>query len=735
MTLSAQKPIVSVIIPVFNGAKYIRGAIESLIQQTYKDFEIIVVDDGSVDSTKDVLASWILDGTLQYIYQKNKGLAGARNTGIRNAKGQYLKFLDCDDLLYPEQLERQVEHLKNKSPLVISATGYELEFEDKSKILIQLFLKDNQLAQFIGGNPCPVHSLLTHREIIEKSGGFDETLLSEEDSDLWLRMLINGAIFEKIDYIGCCYRIINGAKSSNREQMFLNHCKLLEKLNSGLTPKLYQLDEKILRELYWANTSLIDKCYAVKTKPSSVIPNTIRTNCKIYKMKLGFLNRLIFNVRRYENITYKEYRKACQIDSNYPNKLMNTAWRDKDFYKRDKFRYFEIEPRCKKIKNILYLNSSAVIYGAETRLIDIIRNLDTSKFFPFVLLPHTGPLDDRLKKLGVITMHLEYGYPLAPLNRSNIIKFLRLNRDFVRLVRLHDIDVIHANLHINMSKFWLAFLILQIPLIVHMRSHFWLRAYEKFVICRAFKAIFISKFVEKEFFKKRRFNSLMFHRSGHTEILHDGIDVNCFSPQIPVGYIRKELKISPQDFLVGIIGAVDKVKGQDLLIKAANIVVPKHPNTKFVIVGDLYHAGRSNIEYRDSLLKMIKDYHLTENIIFTGFRTDIEIFMTEIDLLVQPSEHEALGTSMVEAMSCGKPVIGTDVDGIPEVIGPNEGGILLNPRTPEAFADAINFFIENPQEARKRGLQGRERVLRLFNAAENIKRIQNIYDQALKYQW
>ena len=408
----------------------------------------------------------------------------------------------------------------------------------------------------------------------------------------------------------------------------------------------------------------------------------------------------------------------------------------KNFINGEKFDYLETLPRNKKIKNVLYLNSSAVMYGAETRLLDIIRHLDTTKFYPFVLLPHPGPLDDQLKELGVLTMHLEYGAPLSPLlSRSTIIRFLRMNRDFVRLVRRHDIDVIHANLHINMSKFWLAFLILRVPLIVHMRSHFWLRNYEKFVICRASKAIFISKFVEREFFKKRRFNFLMFHRSDHSEILHDGIDINRYSPYIPVTNIRKELNISPQDFLVGIIGAVDKIKGQDLLINAAKYVVPRHPQTKFVVVGDLYHNGKSNIEYRDNLLKMIKDFNLTGNFIFTGVRKDIANIMIELDLLVQPSEREALGTSMVEAMSCGKPVIGTAVGGIPEVIGDNEGGILLDPRTPEAFAKAINFFIENPPEARKRGAQGRERALKLFNVFENIKHIQDIYHHSLRDQW
>ena len=728
------QPAVSVIVPVFNGARYIRGAVESILAQTFKDFEIIVVDDGSTDNTKAVLEPWINEGKIRYVYQQNKGLAGARNTGIRHAKGKYFKFLDCDDYLYPEQLERQVEHLKDKPQNVISSTDYELEFESKNKKSINLYLRDYQLGQFIEGNPCPVHTILVQRSLVEQAGGFDETLSSHEDSDLWLRILLLGGVFERTGYVGCCYRLTGGALSADTNKMFIHYCKFSEKLNQALMLQFKQLPEEALRQLYFRNIQSIHKCFAQGIKPASCLLVTLKATRGLYTMKANYVGKLFLSVMGIEHIAQKEYGRACKLDPKYPKKLLDTAWRDERFYMRKGLGYLEVVPRNKNIKNILYLNSSAVMYGAETRLLDIIRNLDKDKFRPLVLLPHAGPLDDRLKELGVFTVHLEYGYLLDNITKENIIRFLKLNREFVRIVRRYDIDLIHANLHINLTNFWLGLLIVQKPVIVHMRSHFKLRKSERLVINRAFKAICISKFVEQAFLKKDKFSFLMFERPGHTEIVHDGIDVKYFFPR-QSDSVRKELKISPQEFLVGIIGAVDKIKGQDLLIKAANIIVKKHPNTKFIIVGDLYHNGKSNLAYRDGLLKLIKDFHLDTNVIFTGSRNDINFLMNEIDLLVQPSEREALGTSMVEAMSCGKPVIGTDVDGIPEVIGNNEAGILLNPREPEAFAEAINLFIENPEEIRKRGAQGRERVLRLFNIYSNIKRIEALYREALSNQW
>ena len=106
------KPLVSIIIPAYNVEKYVQEAIDSALSQIYKDIEIIVVDDGSTDNTKKVLNPYIKKGQIHYIYQENKGLSSARNTGIRAAKGGYIAFLDSDDLFLPEKMQRQVDFLE-----------------------------------------------------------------------------------------------------------------------------------------------------------------------------------------------------------------------------------------------------------------------------------------------------------------------------------------------------------------------------------------------------------------------------------------------------------------------------------------------------------------------------------------------------------------------------------------------------------------------------------------------
>jgi glycosyltransferase involved in cell wall biosynthesis/GT2 family glycosyltransferase len=735
--------MVSVIIAVFNGAQYVAGAVESVLAQTFRDFEIIVVDDGSTDNTKAVLEPWISGGKIKYLFQQNRGLAAARNAGVRQAGGKYLKFLDCDDFLYPGQLEAQVKHLEAGPETVISATDYDLEFESKKKINILLTLKEDQLAQFIEGNPCPVHTVLVRRDMVNREHAFDESLRSHEDSDLWLRILLRGGVFERTASNGCCYRIHGGALSEDTKRMFGFYCKFSEKLNHSLKLRFKHLSQEALRQLFFRNLQTIHKCYCQDIRPAEQLPETLKAAAAVHAMTSNWLERIRIMMTGIEPLARGQYEKAVEKDKKYAEKLMNTAWRDERYYMREDedSPYVEVEPlSLQKLnaKNILYLNSSPVIYGAETRLLDIIKNLDRNKYRPFVLLPFPGPLEERLKEMKVRVMHLDYGFPVDMSNffqKETLRRLWRINKDLVAMIRWYKIDIIHANLHINMSKFFLTFWYLRLPVIVHLRSHFRISLFEKFIIAHAFRIIYISKFVEREFVKKRSFDFLMPVRPERTFILHDGIDINHFSPGPMASYIHKEFNIAHTDFLIGIIGAVDKVKGQDLLLQALARVIQKHPHVKLLIVGDLYHHGKTNIEYREGLLKFIKEAGLSDHVIFTGVRGDIRFLMNEIDLLVQPSEREALGTSMVEAMASGKPVIGSNVDGIPEVIGPDEAGIVFKHRTPEDLEKAINFFIENPKEAHQKGAHGRERALRLFNIYVNIKRIESLYDEALGHRW
>ena len=119
-------PKVSIIVPAYNQDKFLEESILSVLSQSYEDYECIIVDDGSTDKTKDIAGKYVDGVKIKYIYQDNKGLAGARNTGIKIAKGKYLHFLDSDDLVHKNFYEDMVSKLEFESGIDLLSCAWEL---------------------------------------------------------------------------------------------------------------------------------------------------------------------------------------------------------------------------------------------------------------------------------------------------------------------------------------------------------------------------------------------------------------------------------------------------------------------------------------------------------------------------------------------------------------------------------------------------------------------------------
>lgn len=329
----SSSPRISIIIPIFNGAHYINDVLQALINQTFKDFEIIIVDDGSTDNTKILLAPWFNKLPINYIYQSNKGLAAARNTGIRHAKGKYLKFLDCDDTIYPNQLNEQYAQLEGKSENVISITNYDLEFNNKNKKSINVWLgNSSQLARAIENNFGPIHALLIPRHAAQQLGGFDENLKACEDWDFLLRLLMNNYTLEKIKNPGCCYRILEASMSAQQDKMFNEHCKLSEKLNATLGHRLNSYPAEVTHELLSTNTRLMHMCYIRRLNPSQYLPITFKTSQSMYQLQPKGIKSALYQLLRLHLMNCLFFIKNIITKKNYIGVLMLTSWREEKNY-------------------------------------------------------------------------------------------------------------------------------------------------------------------------------------------------------------------------------------------------------------------------------------------------------------------------------------------------------------------------------------------------------------------
>jgi glycosyltransferase involved in cell wall biosynthesis len=185
---SLESDLVSVIIPCYNYARYLGQAIESVLAQSYSHFEIIVIDDGSRDSTAEVTTRY---PEVRYVWQENQGLSAARNTGLRQSRGSYLIFLDADDLLLPDALEIGLNCLKER-PDCAFVSGHSRSIREDGSLLKeypQYPIGDNHYLALLQGNYIGVPATVIYRRAaLETIGGFDTSLPVCEDYDLYLRL-------------------------------------------------------------------------------------------------------------------------------------------------------------------------------------------------------------------------------------------------------------------------------------------------------------------------------------------------------------------------------------------------------------------------------------------------------------------------------------------------------------------------------------------------------------------
>jgi len=183
---------VSVIVPVYNCAQYIGKAIESILAQTYPVHEIIVVDDGSTDGTREALEPY--KASIIYVYQKNAGEPAARNTGIRHSTAEYIAYLDADDLWLPDKLELQMQYLQTHPECELVYTDM-MTFDDQG--IIEKSVRTSRGRVYCSGKIFPQlfretlfgsGSVVFRKTAAEKVGGFDETFLVGSDYEMWLRM-------------------------------------------------------------------------------------------------------------------------------------------------------------------------------------------------------------------------------------------------------------------------------------------------------------------------------------------------------------------------------------------------------------------------------------------------------------------------------------------------------------------------------------------------------------------
>lgn len=271
-------PKVTIIVPCYNQAKFLPDALDSIIAQILTNWECIIINDGSPDNTQEIASAYaIKDSRIKLISQKNQGLAGARNTGIDAAQGDYIQFIDSDDLISPDKLSKQIEQLLRINDLALSYSDYHFYSEDN-------FLKRNisnnkfQQPRFLMEKPIydiitrwetdfsiPIHCFLFDTRLFHNENiRFDIKLKNHEDWDCWMQIFSQNPMIFHIPKAMASYRLHSASMCGDinyRRAMWLGYKMALKK-----NIKRFKTNKKI-HELLRCKLTEMKVCYQDVQRP------------------------------------------------------------------------------------------------------------------------------------------------------------------------------------------------------------------------------------------------------------------------------------------------------------------------------------------------------------------------------------------------------------------------------------------------------------------------------------
>lgn len=361
---------------------------------------------------------------------------------------------------------------------------------------------------------------------------------------------------------------------------------------------------------------------------------------------------------------------------------------------------------------ILFINDTSCFSGgADTLLFSLLKSLDKNRFTINVTVPSRGNISERLQELGcgverirLPSMRKINGVPLW------IPTIYRLSQ----LIRREEINLIHAYSFWKLPFAYAASRLTGIPCVVHVLnqedplriSQYWLK--------KADKIIFISSAVQQYFIKM----GIPLEKAITIPV---GIDLDSVPHTIDGFLTRKQFGIRLKDPVIGCVARLVPSKGYEYLISALALIKKKMPHIKCFII------GTGDEEYIRMLQQSVEKMSLSANVIFTGFVKDIYPYLSAMDVFVMATLAEGFGIAFAEAMAVGKPVVGTSVGGVPEVIQDGVTGFVVPPRDPPKLADRVLELLNNSILRERMGNAGHKRIRERFTLDFSGKRLEELY--------
>ncbi|MDJ0690560.1 MAG: glycosyltransferase [Xenococcaceae cyanobacterium MO_188.B32] len=727
---------VSVIIPTYNSGRYIEEAIDSVLAQTYTNYEIIVVDDGSTDNTSQIVQAY--GDRVLYWYQENQGVASARNVGIEKAKGELIAFLDADDFFLPEKLAKQVAYFEEDSSLGMTISGWRLVDERGKKIFdaeLWQYAPQLDLATAIIHKPARPSATMLSRYWCQKVNGFNTSLSSAEDLDFLLRLLLMGCEAYWLPEVLTCYRQHFGSLMSGGKTLLKNTETVIEKFfaRPDLPENILKLKEReryqclvwlACRMYYDGYLTEMAECLQKSLQYTNFTPETAAfnwiENFKNYALQHGH------NFDVYSLINSVAWQ---QITNSSPHTAKIAVPTIK---------------LTKAIENKILLYTDDLGIGGVRQcnhaIISHLANLGYQ--VTHVHYPDNSPLSQKERDLAIEQVNLDYHAGI------DIIRTMKDVRGSAKIFAATQPALVifsdgwpFSNLAAKQAA-----IEMEIPYIIVLGFiepsciYFSLQdgvPYRDTVTYHYSQAQAVIGVSQENLHLLRKLFQLS-NRVG--KVIYNGRPSQYFAPPnvSTRQSLRRELNI-PSDAVVCFTSArLEPVKGYQYQLEAIQQLKDSTiwSQLYFVWAGTGIESGtRSN---EQELKQKVQQLEISDRVIFLGQRWDIPDWLDASDIFILTSEAEGMPLSVMEAMAKGLPVIATAVSGIPEELG-YTGKLLTNPQidpqeTVGELVNTICLWASTPALRHAIGQAGKRRAEELFTEENMIKQYQEVIDRVLAKQ-
>jgi len=355
-------------------------------------------------------------------------------------------------------------------------------------------------------------------------------------------------------------------------------------------------------------------------------------------------------------------------------------------------------PNTEHRLRVLYVSDTGgQLGGAERSLLSLVEHLDLNRYELHAALAEDGRFASLVRGAHVQVIRLRLGTIARTRNPLKLLLYgLYFLHGVVRLawlMRRLRIRIVHINknpLAIHaIPAAWLA----GVPAVWHVRNPVrnfgrigaWLVRHCGHIVC-------VSESIAAPF--RQAFPDAAVKLT----IVPEGIDPAPYANRDSGTALRRELGISTEECLIGTVGRITPWKGQDDFLRAAALLAPKHPDARFLLVGDCVSSpaeAAADQAFRQRLHALASELGIADRVIFTGFREDVAAVMNGLDLFVLPSHEEPFGIVLLEAMAAARPIVATAAGGVPDIVRDSQEALLIPPRDPAALAAAVERLLSD----------------------------------------